>query len=116
MTALEFSQVGPELILLFFGLIKYGRLLLGNVLGLAEDGIKPSLISHLLLAFGHIGIPLLLESIQGHLEGLVRLIVFVQVNENTNGGSTTLATGIFDEINLILGVVLSLFEEKIYVD
>ena len=79
---LESPQIGPELILLFFGLIKYGRLLLGNVLGLGEDGIKPALISHLFFALGHVAIPLLLESVQGHLEGLVGLIIFIQVNKD----------------------------------
>ena len=113
---LEPPEIGPKLIFLLLGLIKYGRLLFGNVFGLTEDSIEPALIPHLLLALGHVAIPFLLESIQGHLEGLVGLIILIEINQNTNGRSTTLATGIFDEINLIFGVVLFLFityvEEK----
>jgi len=106
-------EIRPELIFHFLWLVEYRRLLLGGIPGLAENCIELAFVPHLLLALGHVSIPLHLESIQCNLESLVWLVVFIQVNKNANGRRTALAASVFDEIDLIFGRILFLSNRRV---
>ena len=68
---------------------------------------NPSPTTNHAFAIGHVRIPNCLELIEHFLESDVGIIIGMQIDEDRNRWSSSLAVAILDQINLVLGCVLA---------